>query len=442
MERYLTIFPGDRKNYCFMSEKMEQEFEKDSFREMGKLLKKEENHLLDIIFDVSHSVAGTTGMDLDLSDLDSLKTGYQKISLGIVCPLEFVSQNENVSENINQVNFIVQFKGTSTRPNLVVLSKAPNASRGLECENDVLMMLSDLISLTKVHLNSDGSVSEESPLLSFSFAYLLLESHFNGKKIVFDTQSNSLYFEMINEYLLKYQTNKFSKFWADIFDHTTCSIALKFSNLGCTYDMYQKHIHCRERIITERKTIPNPIYLGELIFTIYCDDGNISLWPTVALPPSRLRYSLDDISRTKFSLNMQFYLENETYSTLTIPAILLYSRDFISLKRFFVRHIQNTNVLETKETLERTEVHDYFKLDHFMDCVMDLDFYIIPFCSNFSSYENCLNFFKEERGIYKMEDVSGLHLRRDCRIVFDFEFYSEIRDDIFIHILNRESWVM
>ena len=425
-----------------MLEKMEPEFEKDSFRNISKLLKKEKNDLLDTIFDASQNGAGTTGMDFDLADLDHLKAGYHRIPLGTVCPLEFGSPNESVKENMNQVNFIIQFKLRSTRPNLVVLSNAPNASRGLRCEYDVLLMLSDLFSLAKVDLNSNANASGKGLLLSFSFAYLLLESHFNGKKIVFDTKSDTLYFEIVNEYLLKYQTNKFSKFWTDIFDSTTCRIALKFSNPGCTYDIYQKHIHCRERIITKKKTIPNPIYLRELIYIIYCDDGNISLWPNLVLPPDRLKYALEDISRTKFSLAMQFYLSSEDFTTLTFHAIFLYSRNFISLKRFLVRHIQSTNELETKGTVETTEVHDFFKLDLFMNCGLDLDFYVIPFCRNFSSYENCLNFFKEERGIYKAEDVGGLHLRRDCRIIFDFEFDCEIRDDIFIHILNRESCIL
>lgn len=439
MDRYLAIFPNEGKNYSLISEKLEKEFERDSFRDIEKLLKKEKNNLLDIIFDVNQGGAETSEADLDLADLNVIKTGFHRIPTETVCLLEFGDPKESVNENINQVNFIVQFHGTGTRQNFVVSQNTPNSSGYHDCGWDLLSMMSDLMSLAKVNLCPHESAYGQNLLLSFSFAYLLVESHFNGKKIVYDTKSNTLFFEVVNEYIINYKTNKFSKFWVDIYDNLTQSVVLKFSNPTSLYEMYLKYIHCRERIITKKKTILNPIYLGELIFIIHFDNGNVSLCPKVVVLTNKMRYVLEDILSTKFSLNLLFHCLDEFFTILTIPAIFVYSKSYFGIKKVHVRFIQDTKESETKES---AEIHDFFKLDLFKTCDLYIDFYIIPFCQSFSSYENCRDFFREKRGIFKPEDVGGLHVRRDCRIIFDFEFEHEIRDDIFIHVLNRESCVM
>jgi hypothetical protein len=120
-----------------------------------------------------------------------------------------------------------------------------------------------------------------------------------------------------------------------------------------------------------------------------------------------------------------------------MKAILLYSTSFLSLKKFVVRYI---NPAADGKQAEATEITNYFKLDNLLrDCDWDVNLYIIPFCTDFSSVEHCRLFFKERRGMYKPLDVEGLHVRDKCTIDMDFEFDHEISDEICIHMINVEN---
>lgn len=415
MSNYETIFSHSDINFSFIFEKNHKDFNNDYFRDMGKLLKKEKNQLLDDLFIIPNEYK----YDLELIDLNFLKAKYLRLPPSMLQSDFFskigISENNLINENIRHISFLIEFNLHEFNLNT-------------DFESMLCYFLSEMFVYSHLTYLEDG---DRGRILVFStsYMYLLLESHFNQKKIIFDRNKNIFYFEIVNQIILKMRTLKLFRTWGKYYDKIS-DRHISFRQNITKYNLFLNVEYSRNKIINNNnntKYLDNLNFMTEYIYYISFMNDDIYLMHLCQLK-FRFYLSMKNYSNNKLTLHAKF---NWPFKYGTIMAIYLFSYTNISLKNFSIGFVEST---------EKFEINNFFKVN-FSEYDIHLDVCIIPFCKDFSSYENLSNFFKENQGKFIENNIEGFHLRNSGEIIIEMEFEEELKNEIYINILNIDNAV-
>lgn len=445
-DMYKAIFQTDSNCFSFIFEKPHRELSADYFRDLEKLLGREKVDLYKSL-SLFHNRLCESESDTEINNLREIATHYRRVHTGHI-PLtsilpEFLPSQPEQSWRLIQMNMIVDFEG--------------------DLDYGIIELMSAEVYLSLEEFPRRGIWINARTILNITYAYLLFESRIRNKKIV--CRDECLFFEIENYYLINLEKSKCAQQYTSR-SASTCGSgsgkvtlflpSVHMQKRNASYQVYVEPIFDPLFNSSSRDNPPTPskgqamkILVAEYVYE-FCPPsapGGKARLSTHISSQAFFCQTPVEFSGTSLKLNYGFALGD--FYFISFKSLLLYGKGNISLKKFFI-HLSNISFPEGKETTffekkaetsgHSIEIDTFYRMDIFDPSDLEFNFWVIPFCHNFDSPENCRSFFKEKQGSFKTKDVEGLHIRKTGQLTLHFEFENELTNSIYIHMVQHTNF--